>query len=96
MQLEELVRTNRAEILRLAALHGAEQVRLFGSVSRGKSSDESDVDLLVRAGPNTSPWFPTGLILDLEGLLGQKVDVVTEDSIYWLLRRKVLQEARPL
>ena len=31
--------------------------------------------------PVHSSWFPAGLILDLEELLGQKVDVVTEDSI---------------
>ena len=96
MQLEELLRANREEILRLAASHGGEQVRLFGSASRGESGDDSDVDLLVKVGPKTSPWFPAGLILDLEGLLGRKVDVVTEDSIYWLLRRKILREARPL
>ena len=44
----------------------------------------------------TSPWFPVGFIQDLEALLGRKVDVVTEKGVYWLLRRRILKEARPL
>jgi predicted nucleotidyltransferase len=38
----------------------------------------------------------TALALDLRDLLGVKVDVVSEDGLYWLLRRKILNEARPL
>ena len=96
MQVEELVRMKRAEILRIAARHGAQNVRMFGSAARGEAREGSDIDLVVDAGPETSPWFPAGLILDLEELLGLKVDVVTEKSIYWLLRRRILKEAVPL
>jgi predicted nucleotidyltransferase len=39
---------------------------------------------------------PSALVLDLKDLLGIKVDVVTEDGIYWLLRRKILKKAKPL
>jgi len=96
MQVEELVRMKRAEILRIAARHGARNVRMFGSAARGEAREGSDIDLVVDAEPKTSPWFPAGLILDLEELLGLKVDVVTEESIYWLLRRRILKEAVPL
>jgi hypothetical protein len=96
MQVEELVRMKRAEILRIAARHGARNVRMFGSAARGEAREGSDIDLVVDAEPETSPWFPAGLILDLEELLGLKVDVVTEKSIYWLLRRRILKEAVPL
>jgi hypothetical protein len=96
MDVEELVRMKRAEILRIAARHGAQNVRMFGSAARGETREGSDIDLVVDAGPETSPWFPAGLILDLEELLGLKVDVVTEESIYWLLRRRILKEAVPL
>ena len=37
-----------------------------------------------------------GLKVELEDLLGRKVDVVTEQGLYWLLRRRILKEARPL
>jgi len=96
MDVEELVSMKRAEILRIAANHGAQNVRMFGSAARGETREGSDIDLVVDAGPETSPWFPAGLILDLEELLGLKVDVVTEESIYWLLRRRILKEAVPL
>ncbi len=96
MTLEDLLREKRAEILRLAAKHGARNVRVFGSVLRGEADDESDLDLLVEFEPGRSLLDQAGLALDLEELLGRKVDVVTERSLYWLLRRRILKEARPL
>lgn len=96
MDIMEILQAKREEILRIAAKHGAGNVRVFGSVVRGDAGPDSDVDFLVDLGPVHSPWFPAGLILDLEELLGQRVDVVTENSIYWLLRRRILREARPL
>jgi predicted nucleotidyltransferase len=96
MGTEELLKEKREEILRVATKHGARNVRIFGSAVRGEAGPESDVDFLVDVEPVHSSWFPAGLILDLEELLGRKVDVVTEDSIYWLLRRRILKEARPL
>jgi hypothetical protein len=47
MRLEELLREKREEILRLAAKHGARNVRVFGSVARGEADEQSDLDLLV-------------------------------------------------
>ena len=61
---ELLLRELRQDILELAHRHGARNVRLFGSVVRGEATEESDVDLLVDAGEETSPWFPTGLIAE--------------------------------
>ena len=96
MHVDELLREKRETILQIAAKHGARNVRVFGSVARGEADAHSDIDLLVDAAENTSPWFPVGLIQELEDLLGRKVDVLTEDGIYWLLRRRILKEARSL
>ncbi|MDQ3397849.1 MAG: nucleotidyltransferase family protein [Deinococcota bacterium] len=95
MSLSEL-RDKRAAILELASRHGAGNVRVFGSVVRGEDEPGSDLDLLVDVVGPASPWFPGGLVTDLEDLLGRKVDVVTERSLYWLLRRRILKEAVPL
>ena len=76
----ELIRSKRAEILRIAAKHGATNIRVFGSVARGETRAESDVDFLIDAGPVTSSWFPAGLIVDLQDLLGRPVEVVTENG----------------
>ena len=96
MSIAELLKLNREDILRIAAKHGASNVRVFGSAAHGETGEESDIDLLVQVGPDTSAWFPAGLILELEELLGRKVDVVSEDSLYWLLRRRILKEAMTL
>jgi predicted nucleotidyltransferase len=92
----ELVRSRRAEIQRIAALHGARNVRVFGSVARGGARPESDVDFLIDVEPVTSPWFPAGLILDLEKLLEKRVEVVTERGLHPMLRAEVLREAIPV
>jgi uncharacterized protein len=96
MTTTDLLEAHRDEILRVAARHGARDVRVFGSVSRGDATDASDIDLLVSTTEPTSPWFPAALVEELQALLGRRVDVVTEDGLYWLLRRRILREARPL
>ena len=93
MVLPASIAEKRDEILRLAARHGAADVRIFGSFARGDARADSDVDILVRAADRTSPWFPSGLILDLEALLGRRVDVVTEGALHPRLRAQVLAEA---
>ena len=65
MAIEEAVREKREEILRIAARHGAHNVRVFGSVGRGDSGPNSDLDLLVDVGPNRTPFSPGGLLADL-------------------------------
>lgn len=96
MTTQQAVLAHRDEILRIAAKHGATNVRVFGSVARGTAGPESDLDLLVDVGPNPSPWFPGGLILDLEELLGCRVDVATDGALHRRIRARVLAEALPL
>ena len=91
-----ILQTRREEILRLTARHGASNVRVFGSVARGEARPDSDLDLLVEMEPGRNLFDLTALRIELEELLGHKVDVVTEQSIYWLLRRRILKEAIPL
>ena len=96
MRIEEAIKSKRDEIRRIAEQHGAANVRVFGSVARGEAKPESDVDLLVDVTAQTSSWFPAGLILDLEKLLGRRVEVVTEKALNENLRERVLREAVPL
>jgi predicted nucleotidyltransferase len=87
------IEEHRAEILRTARRHGVESIRVFGSVARGEAGPGSDVDFLVTVGGKTSPWFPGGLVVDLEDLLGRKVQVVTEAGLHDVLRDRVHAEA---
>lgn len=88
-----LTDAQRSLIRQIAAQHGAQHVRIFGSVARGEASPQSDIDLLVDKGVETTPWFPAGLILELEDALGRKVDVVTEKGLSPYLRDRILHEA---
>jgi uncharacterized protein len=96
MTLNELGAHKRAAILAIAAKHGVTSVRVFGSFARGEAREDSDLDLLIEAGPQTPPWFPGGLLVDLEDELGRRVDVTEERNLHPLIRRRVLQEAIPL
>ncbi len=95
MDFEEL-KKKREQILGIAERHGASHVRVFGSVVRREATGESDIDFLVDVGPNRTPFFPGGLVFDLEKLLNRKVDIVTEKALHWYIRDRVLAEAVPL
>jgi predicted nucleotidyltransferase len=74
--IQELLYYERSQILAIAQKHGAYNVRVFGSVARGEATPESDIDLLVDYDlEKITPWFPGGLLLDLEQLLNRKVDI---------------------
>ena len=97
MCLQKLLQEKRQQILLLADKHGAFNVRVFGSVVRGEDTPESDIDFLVDYNPDkTTPWFPGGLLMDLQELLGRKVDVLTEDGISVFIKERILTEAQPL
>jgi len=93
MNIEQILHEKRDEICRIATKHGAYNIRVFGSVVRGEAGPDSDIDFLIEAGPTTSSWFPAGLILDLEEILGQRVEVVTEKALNPYIREHVLREA---
>jgi predicted nucleotidyltransferase len=88
--------SRRDEILRIAARHGAHDVRVFGSVVRGEAGKDSDVDFLVRLDDDRSLIDHIALMQDLEDFFGCKIDVVTEEALHRLVRDHVLAEAVPL
>lgn len=94
--MADLLTFRRDEILAVAERHGVTRVRVFGSSARGNARPTSHLDLLVGVGPNTSPWFPGGLVAELESVLGVPVQVVTERGLDPLVRDHVLRDAVPL
>jgi hypothetical protein len=96
MDIRKLLEEKREEILRICAKYGARNVRIFGSIARGEGKKDSDLDLLVEFEPGRSLLDQAKLVAELEEVLGCKVDVVTEKGLYWLLRRRILKEARAL
>ncbi|MCI0455080.1 MAG: nucleotidyltransferase family protein [Candidatus Dadabacteria bacterium] len=93
MEIDRLLKNKRKEILRIAASHGAQDVRLFGSLARSEGRPESDIDILVKLDSGRSLLDIVALKQDLEDLLNSKVDVVTEEAISPYIREQVLKEA---
>ena len=97
MKLKQLLQEKREEILTIAEKHGAFNVRIFGSVAKGEETETSDIDFLIDYDLNKiSPWFPGGLLMDLQDLLGCKVDIITEKGLSKFIKNRVLEEAKPL
>jgi predicted nucleotidyltransferase len=96
MDIAEVLKTRRQQVLQIARQHGAYNVRVFGSVARGEAKPDSDVDLLVEMEPGRSLLDMGGLVMELQELLGHSVDVVTERGLKSRIRARVLAEAVPL
>jgi predicted nucleotidyltransferase len=75
-RLGRLLHKHRDEILAIAKDHKASNVRVFGSVARGSDQPSSDIDLLVDLAPDADLLDIAGLAVDLERLLGRRVDIV--------------------
>ncbi len=95
MKIEQIT-SKRNEIRRIAEHHGATNIRVFGSVASGIADDASDIDFLVDLENGRSLLDLGGLLMDLQELLGRRVDVVTEKGLRPRIRERVLREARTI
>lgn len=90
------IKEKRAEIIKIAAKYGADNIRIFGSVARGEETEQSDVDFLMDIEPGHSLLHRISLIQELEDLLNCKVDVAKPQTLHELIREQVLKECIPL
>lgn len=93
MDLNQLIKDKREEILQIAARHGAYNVRVFGSVARGEAGPESDLDLLVDVEADRTLFDLGDLLEDLQGLLHRKVNIAETKGLSRIIRDRVLKEA---
>ncbi|MXW72443.1 MAG: nucleotidyltransferase family protein [Chloroflexi bacterium] len=94
--MHRLIDSRRAEIRALAEKHGLRKVRVFGSMVRNDANEFSDVDLLVSLPAGRTGLALGAFLMDVQDLLGRRVDVVTEAALHPALRRRVLDEAQAL
>ena len=73
--------------------HNALNARVFGSVVHGVDSEGSDLDILIDPTPKTSLMDVAKIQVELEALLGVKVDVLTPKALPEQYRELVLAEA---
>jgi predicted nucleotidyltransferase len=93
MNLDDVRKQWRADILRLAERHGARNVRVFGSVARGEETDASDLDLLVEMEPGRNYFDLVAFWQDLEETLGAPIDVITDGGVSPYLSERIYGEA---
>ena len=94
--MHPLIENHRTKILDLADRHGVLNVRVFGSMARGDADDTSDVDLLVSLSAERTGLALGALLIDVQGLLNRRVEVVTENSLHPEIRDRILKEAQTL
>ncbi len=94
--MDTLLENHADDIRRIAHQHGAGRLRVFGSRAAEASKPTSDLDLLVDLAADRDLFDLIELKLDLEELLGCKVDAVTEAGLSPYLRDRILRECRPL
>jgi uncharacterized protein len=87
---------NRSALHEAARRFHVVNPRIFGSVLHGTDQDGSDLDLLVDALPGATLFDLGGLQVELEDLLGVRVDVLTPGDLPRKFRDQVLAEARPV
>ena len=75
---------------------GVEYAALFGSMSRGDDTRESDVDILVRFNKPVSLLKHVNVSFALRDALHKKVDVVTEQGLSKYLAPHIKQDLRIL
>lgn len=72
---------------------GVQSLAVFGSVARGTSTEESDLDILVEFNRPVGLFEFIRLKYFLEKVTGCQVDLVTPDALRNELRQQILEEA---
>jgi uncharacterized protein len=98
MVLADITAEKREQIRCVATKYGAHDLRVFGSVARGDSDKESDVDILVKLDSSNLKGMRYFGVLEqlqeeLEQILRCPVDVVDEAGLKAPLPDEVLREA---
>jgi hypothetical protein len=96
MKPSTILDQKRAAVREAAARHRTINPRVFGSVLHGRDREGSDVDILVDALPGATLFDLGGLQVELEDLLGVRVDLLTPGDLPPKLRERVLREAVPI
>ncbi len=91
--MDKLIKEHREEIKRIARLRGANRIRVFGSRANDTAGPESDVDILVDLEKWCSAFALGGILMDLQDLLGKKVDVLTPAGLHPKLRDMIISQA---
>ncbi len=96
MNFKDLQLKHKNKIMELAKKYHAQNLKIFGSVARGEEGKDSDIDILVDFDKEASLLDEVGLELDLQDLLGTKVDLISSRAVRSEFRNFIFSEAREL
>lgn len=92
----EALKAHRQEILELIKKGNGRNPRVLGSVATGTDTEDSDLDLLIDYVEGTGGFRFYGIAVDIEKLIGIKVDIFTPGGFKEDIRPQVLASAVPL
>jgi uncharacterized protein len=96
MRPSQALALHRTRIRQIALSHHVQNIRVFGSASRGEDVEGSDLDLLVEPTSETTLFDIGAIRLELRQLLGFDIDVLTPNALPDKFRARVLKEAQPV
>lgn len=88
MEIEEIKQVVKPILIR----HHIKRAGIFGSIAKGNSNPESDIDLLVELTNKISLLEFVSLKYELEDLLGRRVDLVEYQAIKPRLKNQIMSE----
>ncbi len=88
MRIDEI----KSKITPILRKYGVKKASIFGSAVRREMKESSDVDILVEIDRDISLLDFVALKLELEEVLGRRVDLVEYDTIKPRLRERILKE----
>lgn len=91
----KLLRTHREAVMDILARRGFHSPRVFGSTATGRADPDSDIDLLVTPAKELDLWDLAGASVELEELLGVRVDLAVEEILKPEVAARAVREAVP-
>lgn len=94
--MTEFSEETKAAIIELCKKNRVRELSLFGSRARGDERPDSDFDILVDFQPDSGIdlFDYAKMQIDLEKVIGKKVDLVEKPGLKKFVRDRVLAEAR--
>jgi len=89
---KEKIEEIKNKILPVLKKYEVKRAGIFGSVVRDEETEESDVDILVEIEKKISLLDFVGLKLELEEVLGKKVDLGEYDTIKPVIKERILKD----
>lgn len=96
MKPSTVLDAKRSAIRAAAGRFRSANVRVFGSARYGTDREDSDLDLLVDPLPGATLFDLGGLQVELEELLGIRVDLLTPGDLPPAFRERVMADAIPV